>query len=51
MTANSPRSTHHRVVVGIDGSRAAQTALAWAADAAARRGAPLHVVHAYHWPI
>ena len=51
MVTNSPRSTRQRVVVGIDGSPAAQTALAWAADAAARRDAPLHVVQAYVWPI
>ena len=51
MTVNAPRVTAHRVVVGIDGSPAAQAALVWAVDAAQRRAAPLHVVHAYLWPI
>ena len=38
------------VVVGIDGSATAQRALAWAADEARRRHAPLTVVHGYHGP-
>ncbi|MEV1178581.1 universal stress protein [Nonomuraea sp. NPDC049784] len=33
------------IVVGIDGSRTAWSALAWAADDAERRGVPLRIVH------
>jgi nucleotide-binding universal stress UspA family protein len=36
-----------RVVVGIDGSRGSTAALQWAASEAARRDAPLTVVHAW----
>jgi len=35
------------VVVGVDGSQPARTALRWAADAARRLQAPLRVVHAW----
>ncbi len=35
------------IVVGVDGSEAATRALRWAAERAAHRGAPLHVVYAY----
>lgn len=38
------------VVVGVDDSDAARRAVSFAADAARRRGAPLHVVHAMSWP-
>lgn len=38
------------IVVGIDGSAAAQAALRWAAQAARQRGACLHVVHAGRLP-
>ena len=38
------------VVVGIDGSAAAQRALDFACDEAKRRGAELHVVHAWSYP-
>jgi len=38
------------VVVGIDGSAAAQRALDFACDEAERRGAELHVVHAWSYP-
>jgi nucleotide-binding universal stress UspA family protein len=38
------------VVVGVDGSPAADRALAWAAHAAATRGVPLDVVHAWTAP-
>jgi nucleotide-binding universal stress UspA family protein len=37
-----------RIVVGVDGSSGARTALAWAADEARLRQAVLQVVHAYH---
>jgi nucleotide-binding universal stress UspA family protein len=39
-----------RVVVGIDGSPAAQAALEWAVQEAAVRGATLEVVHAWRTP-
>lgn len=35
-----------RVVVGVDASRHAARAATWAADEAAQRGVPLHVIHA-----
>lgn len=37
------------VIVGIDGSTASRTALDWAAQEAARTGARLRVLLAYHW--
>lgn len=40
-----------RVVVGVDGSIAAQTAVCWAAAEAALRSATLRVVHAFVWPL
>jgi nucleotide-binding universal stress UspA family protein len=39
------------IVVGYDGSPAADAALSWAAEYAAQRGLPLRVVHAPAWPI
>jgi nucleotide-binding universal stress UspA family protein len=39
------------VVVGVDGSADALTAVVWAAEEAARRNAPLRVVHANIWPV
>jgi nucleotide-binding universal stress UspA family protein len=41
-----------RVIVGIDNSPASRPALRWATVEAARRGADLHIMHAYHadWP-
>jgi nucleotide-binding universal stress UspA family protein len=38
------------VVVGLDGSDAATSALAWAAEEAGRREVPLHVIHAWDAP-
>lgn len=38
------------VVVGVDGSKSAQLAAAWAAEEAAARRAPLRIVHANLWP-
>lgn len=40
-----------RIVVGVDGSVAAQEALRWAAEEAERRGATLRLVHAFVWPL
>ena len=37
------------VVVGVDGSDSALRAVRWAADEAARRGAPLRLVTAFGW--
>lgn len=37
------------VVVGVDGSGLALTAVDWAVDEAARRGLPLRLVHASLW--
>lgn len=39
-----------RVVVGVDGSARAQSALRWAAAEARARDADLDVVHAWRWP-
>jgi nucleotide-binding universal stress UspA family protein len=39
-----------RIVVGIDGSSAAQEALEWAIDEARRRDAVVEVVYAWHEP-
>ncbi|GAB1516693.1 universal stress protein [Actinophytocola sp. KF-1] len=38
----------HAVVVGVDGSESARRAVRWAAHEAARRGAPLRLVHVCH---
>ncbi|WP_082127114.1 universal stress protein [Allosalinactinospora lopnorensis] len=38
------------VVVGVEGSEADATTLAWAVGEAVRRGAPLHLVHAQEFP-
>ena len=42
--------TESRVVAGIDGSPAAETAIRWAAAEAASRGTGLRLVHAFIWP-
>ncbi|MFD2080907.1 Nucleotide-binding universal stress protein, UspA family [Actinopolymorpha cephalotaxi] len=39
------------VVVGVDGTQGSLDAVAWAADAAALRKAPLRLVHAFAWPL
>jgi nucleotide-binding universal stress UspA family protein len=39
------------IVVGYDGSEEAEQAIRWAAEQAALRGCPLHVVHCSLWPL
>jgi nucleotide-binding universal stress UspA family protein len=39
------------IVVGFDGSPSAQDALEWAAAEATAMGRPLHIVHAFTWPM
>jgi len=39
-----------RIVVGIDGSGAAEAAVAWALDEAQRRGSRLELVHVWQFP-
>lgn len=41
----SPNSENYGVIVGVDGSPASDTAVAWAAHDAAMRGVPLTLVH------
>lgn len=48
--ADAPLPGSGEVVVGVDGSPAAQHALHWAVDEAARRGARLVAVHAWATP-
>jgi nucleotide-binding universal stress UspA family protein len=43
--------TNTRVVAGVDGSEAAESAIGWAATEAASLSAPLHLVHASVWPL
>lgn len=40
-----------KAAVGVDGSATAERALGWAASEAARRGWPLHVIHALDMPL
>jgi nucleotide-binding universal stress UspA family protein len=37
------------IVVGVDGSPTSDLALGWAVDEAARRGLPLHIIHAFSY--
>lgn len=46
----APVATTGRLVVGIDGSEGSLSALHWAGEEAAKRGVPLHVVHAWQPP-
>lgn len=41
----------HRIVVGVDGSEASREALRWAATEAEARGAELHVVGVWSFPM
>ena len=43
-------TTRGGVLVAVDGSETSERSLLWAAREAARRGAPLTVVHCYYWP-
>src|SRR5690554_4423753 len=45
--ATEERGTSRGVVVGTDGSSAAERAVDWAADEAVRRGTDLHVLYAF----
>ncbi|MFD9460668.1 universal stress protein [Streptomyces sp. NPDC060027] len=40
----------HPITVGVDGSPESRAALAWGGREAVRRGVPLRVVYAWHWP-
>lgn len=53
MSAGAVRAARadDHVVVGVDGSEQATTAVRWATREAARRGVALHVVHAWVWPL
>ena len=42
--------SHHRIVVGIDGSECSLTALQWAAQQAHLTGSSLEVVMSWEWP-
>ncbi|HXT46213.1 MAG TPA: universal stress protein [Pseudonocardiaceae bacterium] len=44
------QQTRRAVVVGVDGSQSALTAVRWAAREASRRRLPLRLVHAFSWP-
>lgn len=39
------------IVVGVDGSETSMRAVRWAAAEAASTGAPVRIVHAWHWPM
>ncbi|WP_165956565.1 universal stress protein [Kribbella antibiotica] len=39
-----------RIVVGVDGSEQAESAIGWAAAEAASTGGSLHLIHAFVWP-
>lgn len=47
MTMTSQSEKNRPIVVGVDGSTLADTAVLWAAAEAQRRGTSLHVVHAF----
>jgi nucleotide-binding universal stress UspA family protein len=40
-----------RVLVGVDGSEWSNAAVRWAADEARRLDVPLHILHAWMWPL
>jgi nucleotide-binding universal stress UspA family protein len=46
-TRDRAHPTHHRLVVGVDGSEGSQTALEWAAAEAGRTGAVIEIHAAY----
>lgn len=43
--------SHREIVVGLDDSRSARSALRWAADYARRTGLALRAVHVLSWPL
>ena len=47
---NTQQGTHHRIVVGIDGSEASSAVLEWATRQAALTGSTLEVVITWEWP-
>jgi nucleotide-binding universal stress UspA family protein len=53
MSTGAAHAAHpdHEVVVGVDGSEQATTAVRWATREAARRGTTLRIVHAWVWPL
>jgi nucleotide-binding universal stress UspA family protein len=50
MMMSTPSSAANRIVVGVDGSEASETALRWAADEARLRGVGVHVVGCWDFP-
>jgi nucleotide-binding universal stress UspA family protein len=51
MSAGQQRLPGHRIVVGVDGTGAAQEALAWAVQQAELTGATVEAVIAWHYPV
>jgi nucleotide-binding universal stress UspA family protein len=51
MSAGQQRLPGHRIVVGVDGTEAAQGALAWAIRQAELTGATVEAVIAWHYPV
>jgi nucleotide-binding universal stress UspA family protein len=51
MHAKEQSSTTAQVIVGVDGSESSRVALRWAFDYALQRGAALHAVHAWTYPV
>jgi nucleotide-binding universal stress UspA family protein len=47
MPLSSNPTPRRAIVVGVDGSPSSDQALDWAADEAARRGLPLHIIHGF----
>lgn len=42
--------SHREIVIGLDDSRSARSALRWGADYARRTGLALRAVHVLSWP-
>ena len=43
--------SHREIVIGLDDSRSARSALRWGADYARRTGLALRAVHVLSWPL